>query len=47
LINPNTGEWDEELVRDMFWDIDARLILTIPVDLEQMSKRIMLHGTQM
>ena len=31
LINPITGIWDEELVRDVFWPEDAGLILSIPL----------------
>jgi hypothetical protein len=30
LIDLNTGDWDEQLVRDTFWDDDAETILTIP-----------------
>ena len=35
LINPVTGEWDEQLVHDLFWPEDAAEILRIPID-EQM-----------
>ena len=31
LINHVTGEWDEELIRDNFWHIDAERILQIPI----------------
>lgn len=31
LINPVTGGWDTQLIRDTFWDEDAQLILVIPV----------------
>ncbi|XP_040255222.1 uncharacterized mitochondrial protein AtMg00310-like [Aegilops tauschii subsp. strangulata] len=31
LIDPTTGRWDEELIRDMFWEEDATLILQIPL----------------
>jgi hypothetical protein len=31
LINPATGQWDEELVRDTLWDADANIVLKIPV----------------
>ncbi|CAN6246168.1 unnamed protein product [Urochloa humidicola] len=36
LIDPNTGKWDETMVRDTFWDQDAECILSIPThtDLE-------------
>ena len=30
LIDPTTGKWDMELVNDMFWDEDAKLILQMP-----------------
>jgi len=32
LINPVTGEWDEQLVNDLFWPQDAEEILQIPID---------------
>jgi hypothetical protein len=31
LINPVNGSWDEELIREMFWEEDAECILSIPV----------------
>lgn len=31
LLDPSTGTWDEELVRDCFWKEDADLILSLPV----------------
>ena len=31
LIDPVTGEWDEQLIRDNFWHIDAKRILQIPL----------------
>lgn len=31
LIDPMTGSWDAQLVRDTFWEEDARIILAIPV----------------
>jgi len=31
LMDPVTGTWDAELVRDTFWDDDAELILSLPV----------------
>jgi len=31
LISPITGQWDEELVRDIFCEVDARQILQIPL----------------
>lgn len=32
LIDPVKGSWDEALVRDMFWEMDAQLILAIVVN---------------
>ena len=34
LINPVTGEWDEQLIYDSFWPEDATVILQIPIDEE-------------
>lgn len=31
LIDPSSGEWDEPLIRDNFWNIDAERILQIPL----------------
>ena len=31
LIDPTTGACDVELVRDIFWEEDARVILSTPV----------------
>ena len=31
LIDPVIGEWDVVLVRNIFWEEDARIILSIPV----------------
>lgn len=31
LIDPISGTWDEVLIRDNFWDIDAERILQIPI----------------
>ena len=31
LMDPHSGQWDELLVRDLFWDEDADLILALPV----------------
>ena len=32
LVNPVTGDWDTQLVRDTFWNDDARVILALPVN---------------
>uniref|UniRef100_A0A0A8ZJY0 Reverse transcriptase zinc-binding domain-containing protein n=1 Tax=Arundo donax TaxID=35708 RepID=A0A0A8ZJY0_ARUDO len=34
LINPITGDWDEQLVKDTFWKEDAQAILNIPTRTE-------------
>jgi hypothetical protein len=34
LINPVTGEWDEQLLRDTFWPEDVDEILQILIDLD-------------
>jgi len=31
LINPVTGVWDEQLIRETFWPEDANEILRIPI----------------
>lgn len=31
LINPVTGFWDEQLIRDTFWEQEAKFILSIPL----------------
>ena len=31
LINPYSGSWDEDLIRDIFWEEDAKNILAIPI----------------
>jgi hypothetical protein len=31
LINPMTGSWDDRMVRDIFWEEDAEVILALPV----------------
>lgn len=31
LIDPASGSWDAQLVRDVFWDEDAEVILALPV----------------
>jgi hypothetical protein len=31
LINPVTGQWDEQLIRDVFMSIDAEAILATPI----------------
>ena len=31
LINPITGSWDEELIKDTFWEEDSDIILSLPI----------------
>jgi hypothetical protein len=31
LIDPHTGQWDEELVKQTFWEMDATVILSTPI----------------
>ena len=31
LIDPSTDEWDSALVKDIFWEQDAKNILAIPL----------------
>ena len=31
LINPITGSWDKELVKETFWEEDATIILAISI----------------
>ena len=35
LINPETGGWDEDLVRHIFFSVDVDRILKIPLSLHQ------------
>lgn len=35
LIDPESGTWDSDLVRDLFWPEDAQNILAIPVHLDR------------
>jgi len=34
LINPVTEDWDEQLVRDTFYEEDANIILSLPISVE-------------
>src|SRR5207237_2215158 len=31
LINPITGNWDKQLVKETFWEEDAKFILSLPL----------------
>ncbi|XP_014755959.1 uncharacterized protein LOC104584065 [Brachypodium distachyon] len=46
LINPATGRWDELLVRDVFWSIDANRILEIPIAPTGMEDFVAWHHTK-
>ena len=46
LINPVTGDWDEELVRDNFWRIDAERILQIPIFQQETEDFVAWHLTK-
>jgi len=35
LIDPYTGTWDTELVKDLFWEEDVPNILSIPVHVDR------------
>ena len=34
LINPVIEDWDEQLVRDTFYEEDANIILSLPISVE-------------
>lgn len=31
MIDPYTGQWDEQLINDVFWEEDGQLILKMPL----------------
>jgi hypothetical protein len=31
LIDPITENWDEQLVKNIFWEMDAKVILATPI----------------
>jgi len=35
LIDPRTGTWDSQLIRDIFWEEDAANVLSIPVRVDR------------
>ena len=43
LIGVENNEWDEELVRDLFWPADAERILKIPLAVGMMEDFISWH----
>jgi hypothetical protein len=46
LINPTTMSWDEELIRDIFWSVDATRILEIPITPSSMEDFVAWHFTK-
>jgi hypothetical protein len=44
LIDPSTGSWDVQLLREIFWEEDVKDIMAIPV---RSGHEIWLHGTMM
>jgi hypothetical protein len=47
LINPTTGNWDEELIRSIFNPLDAKRILQIPLNLGAFDDFFLsCHGTK-
>jgi hypothetical protein len=46
LINPVTGTWDEALIRDIFWGVDATRILEIPLSPTSMEDFVAWHYTK-
>uniref|UniRef100_A0A453MXB5 Uncharacterized protein n=1 Tax=Aegilops tauschii subsp. strangulata TaxID=200361 RepID=A0A453MXB5_AEGTS len=46
LIDPITGAWDEDLIRDNLWHIDAERILQIPIHHQQTEDYIAWHLTK-
>lgn len=45
LIITETGEWKSDLVRQLFWPIEADLVLSIPLSLRLRLERIVWSGT--
>jgi hypothetical protein len=46
LIDVETGRWDEELIRELFWPVDAQRILNIPLARGMMDDFISWHLTK-
>ena len=43
LIDPYTGQWDESLIRDVFWEVDVHRILQIPLRVQVMEDFVSWH----
>jgi hypothetical protein len=46
LINPSTGWWDEELIRELSWSVDANRILETPIAPSGMQDFVAWHHTK-
>ena len=46
LIDVETNTWDEELIREIFWPIDAQRILNIPLAIGMMEDFVAWHFTK-
>ena len=43
LIDPYTWQWDESLIRDVFWQVDVHRILQIPLRVHLMEDFVSWH----
>ena len=43
LINPYTGQWDENLIQTVFWPVDVHRILQIPLRVQVMEDFLSWH----
>lgn len=43
LINPMTGMWDKDFIDRIFWEVDRRRILNIPLGSNKVDDRIVCH----
>lgn len=46
LIDPVTTQWDEELIRDIFYPVDAARILQIPINFQAFDDFIAWHPSR-
>ena len=46
LIDPYTRTWDEDLVNQTFWEVDARRVLAIPLSSNGMEDFVAWHLTK-
>jgi hypothetical protein len=47
LIDPTTGDWDEVLIREKFWEVDVDRILIIPLPNHEQSDFIAWHRSKL